>query len=90
MPTRSVELNPERLAEASSFMVAAMNKGQRAGFTVDEMIAAALFMCGVGIKQRGGILALDKPLRQALPPIAMGYEEAAHAEPWQIAAMQGN
>lgn len=90
MPKMQVELSEQRTREASRFIIDAINKGQRSGFTIDEMIAAALFMAGSCIKQRGGILNLDKPLQEALPPIALGYGVSARAEAWQIEGMRGN
>lgn len=88
--TMRVEIEGERLEKASGFIIAAMNKAQRNGFTIDEVICVMMYMAGAAIKQRGGRLFLDKPLREALPPIALGYETSEHAQAWQIEAMKGN
>ncbi len=84
-----VEISSERLELVGRRMAEVMNAAQKTqGFSVDEVICGMLFMAGCAIKQRGAVLHLDKPLREALPPVAIGYECSEHAEVWQIEAMR--
>lgn len=72
----SIEISGDRLYEAARPIVAAMNKAQAQGFTLDEVLAATMYMVGAGIKQRGALLLVDAPLKVALPPLVQGYEAA--------------
>jgi hypothetical protein len=70
-----VEVTEEKLRQIGEPMMRAINDAQMRGFTIDEVLCTWMVMLGSAIKQRGGTLFLDKPLREALPPIAHGYED---------------
>lgn len=84
-----VEVSSERLEEISTVVAEAMNKLQYSGYSIDEVLCGVLLMAGRALKQRGAVLHFDKPLREALPPVVMGYESSEEAELWQTEAMKG-
>jgi hypothetical protein len=69
-----VEVSAERLREIGEPMMEAINEAQMNGFTIDDVLCAMMVTLGSALRQRGVVLDLDKPLREALPPIATGYE----------------
>jgi hypothetical protein len=72
-----VEMTKTQMRACCEDLLAAMNKAQyEKGFTIDEVLMATAFLLGTSIKQRGGKLLLDAPLRRALPPLVAGYEAA--------------
>lgn len=74
MPAVQVEMTGERLQEITEPLSKAINQAQFNGFTIDEVLVAMMVMLGSAIKQRGATLLIDAPVREALPPIALGYE----------------
>ncbi|MCK4782157.1 MAG: hypothetical protein KAV87_00290 [Desulfobacteraceae bacterium] len=75
MPVRGkvIKLDNEKMRAVSQYILDAMNQAQDDGYTIDDVITAVAFCTGVSIARRGGILPLDLPLRDALPPLALGY-----------------
>ncbi len=71
-----IEVTPESLQEIGQPIAQAINEAQMKGHTIDEVLVAMMVMLGSAIRQRGARLFLDKPLREALPPIALGYEQS--------------
>lgn len=51
----------------------AMNAAQERGYSLDQVIAATAYVLGSAIAQRGGVLLLDVPLKDALPLLSAGY-----------------
>jgi hypothetical protein len=70
----------ERVEEIFQPIADAANKAQMEGYNIDEIIVATAYMLGSMIRQRGGLLYPDKPLRDALPPVVIGYENAEMAQ----------
>jgi hypothetical protein len=64
----------ERVREIVESQMEAINDTQKKGFTIDEVLCALMVTLGSTLRQRGVILDLDKPVREALSPLAMGYE----------------
>lgn len=74
-----IEVTQEKLQAIGEPIAAAVNEAQMKGYSVDEVLTALMVFLGGAIRQRGAILHLDKPLREALPPIALGYEDSEFA-----------
>lgn len=70
-----IELSGAELRRLAQPMLDLMNAQQQEGTTIDMVLASAAYVVGWAIAQRGGILPLDKPLREALPPLVLGYEQ---------------
>jgi hypothetical protein len=74
---RSVAMTGAEMRRCTEDIVKAMNDAQSVkGFTIDQVLMACGYMLGAGIRQRGGVLSLDAPLRRAFPPLVAGYEAA--------------
>ncbi len=69
-----INMSNQRLREVSQYILDAMNQAQADGYPTDEVILATGFCTGVAIARIGGILSLDKPLRDAFPPLIDGYQ----------------
>ena len=75
---RELSMTNAQLQKASKRILKALNDAQFVdGHTVDEVLMAALFIVGAGLKRRGAVLQLDAPLRMAIPPLVNGYEAEA-------------
>lgn len=72
-----VEVSAADIQRCGRYVSEAMNRAQQeGGYTLDQTLASAAFALGAAIAQRGAILHLEEPLRQALPPLVQGYETA--------------
>ena len=68
-----INMSSRKIKDVSQYILDAMNQAQADGYTIDDAITAVAFCTGVAIARRGGILPLDMPLRDALPPLTQGY-----------------
>lgn len=68
-----INMSNQKIKDVSQYILNAMNQAQADGYAIDDVITAAAFCTGVSIARRGGILPLDMPLRDALPPLTQGY-----------------
>lgn len=70
----TVSVTHAQLEKASARLLQAMNAAQfEDGHTIDEVLMAALYVVGAGIRRRCAVLLMDAPLKQALPPLVAGY-----------------
>ena len=78
--TLYAEVSPSRLDAAANPIRVLLNQLMEDGFTIDEVIAAALYVAGGAMEQSGGVLLPDAPLRQALPPVLLGWEDSRNSQ----------
>jgi hypothetical protein len=72
-----VNLTAEDIDICSKKLVSAMNELQTEhGYSVDEVLVAVAYTLGFGFAETGAVLPLDLPLREAMPPLVLGYAEA--------------
>lgn len=70
-----IEMSAQLIKEIGSLIADALNDVQsKQGYSTDQMITTTMFMIGTWVSERGIILPLDTPLREALPPLVAGYE----------------
>lgn len=72
----TVSMTNAELQACAKPLAEAFNAAVAEGFSLDEVIATALVLCGQQVAKRGGVMSLDAPLRTALPPFVLGYEVA--------------
>jgi len=75
------EVSPGRLVDAAVPIAEFMNQLLDRGFDIDEVIAGALYAAGRAMEQSGGVLLPDTPLREALPPVLLGWEDSRNSRP---------
>jgi hypothetical protein len=68
-----VTIAPDAFNELGMMFIETMNLAQQLGHPIDHVIAAAMYSIGGAVAQRGGVLDLDAPLRDALPSVVRGY-----------------
>jgi len=75
MHTIEVTLTPAQLTDSGVLILHALNAMQlEQGLTVDQAITSALWAMGYVIAERGGVLKLDAPLREAMPGFVASYQ----------------
>lgn len=78
MEEREIRMTNGQLQKASKRILKALNDAQFVdGHTCDEVLMAALYVVGAGLKRRGAVLMIDAPLTTALPPLVAGYKAEA-------------
>jgi hypothetical protein len=76
-----VDMTDEQMQDCTEDLVKAMNDSQQVkGYSIDQVLFAYLFVLGAALRQRGGVLLVNLPLKEALPPLALGYEAQCKAE----------
>ncbi|MDP1681050.1 MAG: hypothetical protein Q8L39_04670 [Burkholderiales bacterium] len=74
MEERLISMTHGQMQKVAARLVRALNDAQFVdGYMADEVLMAALYVIGAGLKRRGAVVALDAPLRISLPPLAAGY-----------------
>jgi hypothetical protein len=75
LATQTVEMTMDEMRAGATRVLNALNDCQKVdGYTIDQTLMSALMVIGSALKQRGLVLDLNAPLRQALPPLVMGYQ----------------
>jgi hypothetical protein len=76
----TTEMSMGEIATAAKPLLELLNEMQtESGMTVNQVLMVLAATLGFTLHQRGALIDLDAPVRQAIPPIAWGYETAAQA-----------
>lgn len=70
-----VGIGNTRIRKISDSIIDLVNRAQADGANIDEAIAAVEITLGSLIRQRGAAMSLDQSVREALPLLALGYEQ---------------
>lgn len=76
LKAKVITLDGKQERDIGWYVIEAMNRAQADGHGIDHVLAAAAYSIGAAIAQRGGVLLIDQPLREALPPLVRGYHDA--------------
>lgn len=78
LETKELSMSFNEMNKVAGRMLKALNDTQFIdGYTLDETLMVAMYIIGAGLKKRGVVLQINLPLKDALPPIVMGYNAQA-------------